>query len=314
MKPLLTAETLEEAALLLNDIDPAFIEKDWYAVELLKCIHDFLVSDGVLFQCAFTGGTSLSKAHQIIERFSEDLDFLVFTKHGDVSTKRERREFRNALITHINADDRFSTNPEHARASSRNNSKFFRCLITYPSTIAHDSIRDTLQLEMTFEAPRNPIVIKPLQSLIQALDDNEATRELGIACTNPLEIAGDKLSALCWRVLAYGKTLPMVVTFIRHLHDLTALKPLIDQNIEEFNVSVNIAMTVDSTSRGRRRQTMKDLSNTERLTMAVDLSSQEAYRNAYQRYVTRVSYQDEDRRISYDDALNALKSMIAFLR
>lgn len=106
----------------------------------------------------------------------------------------------------------------------------------------------------------------------------------------------------------------MDVTFIRHLHDLTALKPLIDQNIEEFNVSVNIAMTVDSTSRGRRRQTMKDLSNTERLTMAVDLLSQEAYRNAYQRYVTRVSYQDEDRRISYDDALNALKSMIAFLR
>ena len=52
---------------------PAFIEKDWYAVQLLKVISEFKNDRGV--NLVFSGGTSLSKGFGLIKRFSEDLDF-----------------------------------------------------------------------------------------------------------------------------------------------------------------------------------------------------------------------------------------------
>ena len=62
----LTANTL--------DIDPGAIEKDYWATEVLRSVTAPL--SGV-DEFVFKGGTSLSKAYGIIERFSEDIDVLV---------------------------------------------------------------------------------------------------------------------------------------------------------------------------------------------------------------------------------------------
>jgi predicted nucleotidyltransferase component of viral defense system len=51
-----------------------FVEKDFWVTELLRAV----VSEAAV-SCAvaiFKGGTSLSKAYRIIERFSEDVDIL----------------------------------------------------------------------------------------------------------------------------------------------------------------------------------------------------------------------------------------------
>jgi predicted nucleotidyltransferase component of viral defense system len=55
-----------EVALELG-IDPAFVEKDWYVVQMIREIVD---ADLFGAQLIFTGGTALSKAHQLIQRFS----------------------------------------------------------------------------------------------------------------------------------------------------------------------------------------------------------------------------------------------------
>ncbi len=57
-------------------VDPGAVEKDYWATEVLR--HATQPLDGVdLF--VFKGGTSLSKAYGIIERFSEDIDLLVIS-------------------------------------------------------------------------------------------------------------------------------------------------------------------------------------------------------------------------------------------
>ena len=57
-------------------VDPGAVEKDYWATEVLR--HAMQSLDGVdLF--VFKGGTSLSKAYGIIERFSEDIDLLVIS-------------------------------------------------------------------------------------------------------------------------------------------------------------------------------------------------------------------------------------------
>jgi len=56
----------------------AVVEKDVWVVELLRSIAR-PVDDGLLI---FKGGTSLSKAYGIIERFSEDVDVLLAPAEG----------------------------------------------------------------------------------------------------------------------------------------------------------------------------------------------------------------------------------------
>src|SRR5712672_1067493 len=53
-------------------VDEAFVEKDWFVVQ---AIHTLMALDGELFTPIFSGGTSLLKGHQLIKRFSEDIDF-----------------------------------------------------------------------------------------------------------------------------------------------------------------------------------------------------------------------------------------------
>lgn len=53
---------------------PAFVvEKDWWVCILLKAIFQSYYADYLIFK----GGTSLSKAYHIIDRFSEDIDLII---------------------------------------------------------------------------------------------------------------------------------------------------------------------------------------------------------------------------------------------
>ncbi len=49
---------------------PYAVEKDWWVVQVLSAISEMEVGPHLIFK----GGTSLSKAWQLIERFSEDID------------------------------------------------------------------------------------------------------------------------------------------------------------------------------------------------------------------------------------------------
>ncbi len=81
---------------------PAYaIEKDWWVVQTLRVIFQMDVGKHLLFK----GGTSLSKAWSLINRFSEDIDlalnreFLGF-KSGLIS-KAQVRKLRTASFGYI---------------------------------------------------------------------------------------------------------------------------------------------------------------------------------------------------------------------
>lgn len=94
---------------------PAFVvEKDWWVCVVLKAIFQSKYAESIIFK----GGTSLSKAYQIIERFSEDIDLIIdrhllgFEELNSKSQIKKLRkasggfiinEFRNELITQLKA-------------------------------------------------------------------------------------------------------------------------------------------------------------------------------------------------------------------
>lgn len=93
---------------------PAFVvEKDWWVCIILKAVFRSKYSDSIIFK----GGTSLSKAYNLIDRFSEDID-LIIDRHllgfdqlaSKSQIKKLRRasggfiinEFREELINQLN--------------------------------------------------------------------------------------------------------------------------------------------------------------------------------------------------------------------
>ncbi len=82
-------DALRDLAAGHHQVDPGAIEKDYWATEVLRSATAPI--DGVE-QFVFKGGTSLSKAYRIIERFSEDVDLLVIS---DLTGNALKRLLRN---------------------------------------------------------------------------------------------------------------------------------------------------------------------------------------------------------------------------
>lgn len=74
-------------------IQPQAIEKDAWVTLVLRIIFNSKISEHLIFK----GGTSLSKAYKLIQRFSEDVDLAIsreFLGFGDELTKGQIRKLR----------------------------------------------------------------------------------------------------------------------------------------------------------------------------------------------------------------------------
>jgi Nucleotidyl transferase AbiEii toxin, Type IV TA system len=89
-------------------IDPALVEKDYWIMHCLYGLQE------LGFTFALKGGTSLSKGHQIINRFSEDIDILIEPfpgqevktgKHQNSAAQiKTRKDFYDWLAQEIKID------------------------------------------------------------------------------------------------------------------------------------------------------------------------------------------------------------------
>jgi len=89
-----------------------YIEKDYWVTYILKNLFSSKYKDKVIFK----GGTSLSKAYGLIERFSEDIDLQLINFSGNDNEKKR-------LLKHIEqvATKGLILQPNHPRESKRGN-------------------------------------------------------------------------------------------------------------------------------------------------------------------------------------------------
>lgn len=84
-------------------LSPTAVEKDWWVLIALRAIFNLDVAKHLVFK----GGTSLSKAWGIIDRFSEDIDLAIdrecFGFSGDLS-KQDVKKLRKASCKYISED------------------------------------------------------------------------------------------------------------------------------------------------------------------------------------------------------------------
>ena len=146
----------------------AIIEKDIHVTEALHALFA-LKHEHVDF--VFCGGTSLSKAHGIIERMSEDVDLKVVLADGHgmsrSATKTCLSKLKNAVIE-IMSGLGFEQDP--AGHTAQNENRYVATTWLYSSGYETDaSLRPHLSLECTVRSPKFTPVSIPIGYLVDKL-------------------------------------------------------------------------------------------------------------------------------------------------
>lgn len=127
-----------QAVLLTSEtfgIDSGIIEKDYYVTMFLKLLVEKQP------QIIFKGGTSLSKCHKLIKRFSEDIDLNL--ECDQRPTEGQRRHLKESIVATVHEFGFNLTNPDDVR-SRRDYNKY---IIDFPTVFDFPTIKQYLIVE-----------------------------------------------------------------------------------------------------------------------------------------------------------------------
>jgi predicted nucleotidyltransferase component of viral defense system len=155
-------ELFEEIAQIMG-IAQSFVEKDWYVVQVIGIIAGIQHDD---FGVIFSGGTALSKAHRLLRRFSEDVDFRVLEQKGP-STRNSRSAFRRKVV---NALRHGGVTIEDQQVKARDENRFFSIDIYYESYFPPtDALRPHILIELTVKDIQLPPHYLSVSSFVSQL-------------------------------------------------------------------------------------------------------------------------------------------------
>lgn len=195
------------------------VEKDYYVTMILKLLAQ--VEPG----CVFKGGTSLSKCHHVIDRFSEDIDITF----SDTLTQGQRRKLKNDTIDNISKVlDLPIVNWDETRSR-----RDYNCYIFDYEPIEGEvekSLLAGVKMEVALGSIAFPTVKMPVDSYVYqylSKENMEIIQEFGL---EPFEMTlqslertfADKVFAICDYYME-GK----VKRHSRHIYDLYMLLPKI---------------------------------------------------------------------------------------
>lgn len=206
------------------------VEKD---IHILRAIRALATRNASPFTLVFGGGTALARAHKLIERMSEDVDFkLVPMPAAPVSRSglhRQRSALRDRVTAALQAAG-FAFDPKDA-AKSQDESSYTAYQLPYTASAAGQGLRPTIQIELKHTTLRLPRVTLPVSSFVAAAL-NRAPEVPAIACVSITETAAEKLVSLTRRTAMdlAGLTRDFDPALVRHIYDLHVLRDHVDRS------------------------------------------------------------------------------------
>lgn len=211
------------------------VEKDFHVV---RAIRTLAALDAAPFRLVFAGGTALARAHKLIRRMSEDVDFKVVPLAAAPVSRNARQRGLSALRERVTAALHAAGFPfdpaDPARVwRSRNENRYTVWQLPYASGAeAGEGLRPTIQVELTYADLRLPAVSRPVSSFV-AEAFGRAPEVASIACVSLTETAAEKLVSLTRRTAAEraGVSRDPDPTLVRHIYDLHVLREHIDLDL-----------------------------------------------------------------------------------
>ena len=215
-------------------LPPYAVEKDWWVVQALSVIFSLEIGENLVFK----GGTSLSKAWNIIERFSEDIDLAVdrsFFGFEGVLSKNQRTKLRkrassyltDTFFNDIQAEfkNRGFTHLDFKIVEAKSSDQDPRIIeIYYPNLIETPSyIKPKIQIEIGVRSLREPFTVREISTLVKESYSNIFDElPIQIPCVNPERTLIEKLFLL-HEEFQRPKEKIRVNRLSRHLYDIYQL-------------------------------------------------------------------------------------------
>lgn len=268
---------------------PAFIEKDFYAVQLLKCISELQLSE---YKFIFAGGTCLAKAHFPTFRMSEDLDLKLhhqecFFKLSDSKKRKYRSELNELIIHEITKTQFFKLAKKESMSEGR-----YKCFyVNYPKTHKHNSLRPELKLEFTEIIDQSMLHITAPIGSIYADIMKQPQEILTLSC-DPIEvILVEKFIALLRRTAEVSREYSDNddETLVRHVYDLYLIKSQ-NCNISKISELFKHILNQDVNKFGMRHYEFKNAPIGELLYGLNILTSEAKFKNRYKSFLGPLVY------------------------
>lgn len=202
----------------------AIIEKDYYVTMILKLLAEEAPG------CVFKGGTSLSKCHHAIDRFSEDID-IAFT---DTLTQGQRQKLKNKTIAGISRQLGLTIS-DWDKTRSRRDYNCYTFDYQPVDGYVQESLISGVKMEVSLGSVSFPTVKLPVDSYIyqylkkenEDLVDEFQLQPFHMNLQSLERTFADKVFAVCDYYMS-GK----IKRNSRHIYDLYMLLPqiVLDEN------------------------------------------------------------------------------------
>lgn len=150
---------LLQAAASDRNIPAVYVEKDYWITQALKRLHESDHKETVVLK----GGTALSKAHHIIERFSEDIDFAL--RNSQALNASQRRKLIKAVEAVVSQDLEY----EQGHPLESKHGSFRKTAHAFPihsDSTALGQVASNILVEINAFAEPDPAHIMPVASLV----------------------------------------------------------------------------------------------------------------------------------------------------
>ncbi|WP_455720850.1 nucleotidyl transferase AbiEii/AbiGii toxin family protein [Agathobacter sp.] len=270
---------------------PIIAEKDYYVTMILRELSHRL--DYIVFK----GGTSLSKCHKAIKRFSEDIDITIDSKLSQGQMKKLKKSIKDIAeqlgLSIPNIDE------------TRSRRSYNRYILEYQSVLSgsDDAVQTAVLMETSFAEVSFPTVVLPVHSYIGDMMEEEAPEELENFCLNPFEmkVQGinrtliDKVFAICDYYMQNR-----VKKHSRHIYDIYKLLSIVPQT-DDFKALVGEVRGVRSMT-NICPSAQPEVNIPEVLNFLIE---NEIYKEDYENITTRILEEN----VSYEVAIEAVREI-----
>lgn len=214
-------KAIDATAKALNT-QPFYVEKDYYVVKMLKNIAQSPAAKNI----SFKGGTSLSKAYKIIERFSEDVDMRVYEPNIEVFGGGVAKRLYRAVEAAIPDDALSSMGHANSGTSLREQRFSFHKIYQNPSSETLPYVKLEQNYQSSFLPMQNMLISSYVGDFLKEADPELYYRAdltpFSIPTLCPKVTFAEKLGALedYYYQGERKNDFTKLVTSVRHLYDL----------------------------------------------------------------------------------------------
>ena len=220
----------------LKKLKPYAIEKDWWVTQTLSLIFEMEIGGHLLFK----GGTSLSKAWHLINRFSEDIDLALNREYlgfdSGLISKTQVKKLRKKSFDFVTTSFYDTLKIAFAEKGYTDVTFAFEnlgdgdqdpvsILIYYPAVTPHSEyVLPRIKVEIGSRSLKDPFTTCKIQSFVGEQFPNLpiADKPFAVPCVNPERTLLEKLFLLHEKLQKH-QSKKRIDRLSRHLYDITRI-------------------------------------------------------------------------------------------